>query len=82
MEPVKIEPMPEPAPVSVYADLYAKHGHTMRTKPVADLLHSHPSHVRAMAQDGLIPAIRVGSRWVFPTKKIAEMLEGDGAYEG
>ena len=44
MEPVKIEPIPEPAPVSVYADLYAKHGHTMRTKPVADLPEPRPRH--------------------------------------
>ena len=71
--------IPESTGFSVYADLYKKYGHTMRTKPVAELLHSHPSHIRAMAQEGKLPAIRVGARWVFPTAKIAAMLEGEGA---
>ena len=72
---------PEPTRFLVYSDLYKRYGHTMRTKAVAELLHSHPSHVRAMAQEGKLPAIQVGSRWVFPTAKIAAMLEGCEAYE-
>lgn len=82
MNATTITSTPESTKFSVYTDLYSKYGHTMRTKPVAELLHSHPSHIRAMAQEGKLPAIRVGARWVFPTAKIAAMLEGDEAYEG
>lgn len=81
MNATTINSMPESTHGSVYADLYKKYGHTMRTGTVAELFHSHPSHIRAMAQDGMLPAIRVGSRWVFPTAKIAAMVEGQGAYD-
>lgn len=66
---------------SLFDYLLEKHGPVMRTAAVADLLHMHPNHVRNMAKDGELPAIRVGSRWIFPTAKIAALVNGADAYD-
>lgn len=54
-------------------DIY---GATMTTTQAAEVLHNHPSHVRALCQAGELPAVRIGKRWFIPTAKLAEMLEG------
>ena len=69
---------PVAATYSCFDDLYAKYGPLMRTDAVADLLHCHKSHVRAMCQAGELPAVRVGSRWFMPTAKMAAICDGAG----
>ena len=63
---------------SCFDELHEQHGPVMSTAAVAKLMHSHPSHIRAMAQSGDLPAVRVGSRWKFPTAKIAALVDGVG----
>lgn len=38
--------------------------------------HRHPTHIRALLQKGELPGVRIGSRWVIPIGKAAEILEG------
>ena len=65
---------------TVYSDhgyLLEKYGPLMRTADVADVLKCHQSHVRAMCQDGELPAIQIGKRWFVPTAKMAALWEAD-----
>ena len=61
-----------------YSELHSTYGPTMRTADVAHVLHMHLSHVRALCQTGDLPGVRIGSRWVVPTAKLAAMLDGEG----
>ena len=47
-----------------YEELHEKYGPTMRTADVAQVLNMHPSHVRALCQQGDLPCVRIGSRMV------------------
>lgn len=58
------------------AYLLDKYGATMTATQAAEVLHNHPSHVRALCQAGELPAVRIGKRWFIPTVKLADMLEG------
>ena len=60
-----------------YEELHEKYGPTMRTADVAQVLHMHPSHVRALCQQGDLPCVRIGARWVVPTARLAAMLDGE-----
>ena len=55
-----------------------RYGHVMRTTDVAEVLNCHKSHVRAMCQNGQLPAVQIGSRWFIPTVKLAAVLEAAG----
>jgi excisionase family DNA binding protein len=46
---------------------------------VQDLLHIDRSTVYRMAEDGRLPAIRVGRSWRFPADRIEALLAADGA---
>ena len=56
--------------------LLDRYGPVMRTADVADVLHCHKSHVRAMCASGDLPAVRIGERWVIPTEKLTALIEG------
>ena len=58
--------------------LSESYGPVMTTAQVGEVLHHHPSHIRAMCQRGELPAVRIGSRWHVVTTKLAAFLEGDG----
>ena len=66
---------------STYETLYTTYGPTMISNHVAEVLHCHPSHVRALCQRGELPAVRIGDRWHIVTAKFADLLDGD-SYEG
>ena len=57
--------------------LIEQFGIVMRPADVANVLHQHPSHVRAMCASGELPAVKIGDRWIIPTKKLAALLETD-----
>ena len=63
------------------AYLLDKYGATMTTTQAAEVLHNHPSHVRALCQAGELPAVRIGKRWFIPTAKMSAMLEGGSSDE-
>ena len=54
------------------------YGMTLSPNEVATVLHLHPTHVRAMCQEGKLPAVKFGNRWRIPTVKLAELLEEGG----
>ena len=56
--------------------LLDKYGVTMTTAAAGEILHRHPSHIRALCQESKLPAVRIGDRWHFITIKFAAMLEG------
>ena len=70
---------PEPTRYSFCGHLLELYGPTMRCADVAEVLHCHQTHVRALAQKGELPGVHVGKRWVFPTAKLAALLEGGDA---
>ena len=45
-------------------------------KDVADLLGVHYNTVKKMAQDGRLPAVKVGRAWRIQREAIKAMLEG------
>ena len=63
--------------MTTYEFLMKRYGVTMTTADVAEVLHRHPSHVRALCQQNELPGVRIGDRWHIPTAKLAEMLEGE-----
>lgn len=56
-------------------ELKEKYGSTMTPNDVAAELHQHPSHIRVMCSQGILPAVRIGKRWRIPTEKFALVLE-------
>ena len=66
---------------TIYEKLHAEYGDVMKPNSVAEVLQCHPSHVRAMCQNGDLPAAQFGRRWFILTEKFAAKLEGD-AYVG
>ena len=56
--------------------LLDRYGVTMTPADVAEVLHCHASHVRALCQSQELPAVRIGERWHVPTAKLAALLEG------
>lgn len=66
--------------MSIEDKLVEENGPTIRTDKLAEYLHCHPSHVRAMCAEGKMPgAFKLGKRWFVSTIKFAELLEGGGA---
>ena len=57
-------------------NLEAKYGSTMTVKDAAAELHSHPTHIRDLCQEGKLPAMKIGTRWRIPTAKFAAIIEG------
>ncbi len=49
----------------------------LTTKDLQSLIHVDKSTIYRMAEDGRLPAIKVGRQWRFPADRIAEIL-GDG----
>lgn len=49
----------------------------LTTKDVQDLIHVDKSTIYRMAEDGRLPAIKVGRQWRFPADQVAELL-GEG----
>ena len=62
--------------MSIQDVLTNKFGALMRTRDVSEVLGCHPSHVRALCQNGKLPAIQIGKRWFIVTARFAAMLEG------
>ena len=56
--------------------LEERYGLTMTPNHAGEVLHRHPSHIRAMCQNGTLPAVRIGERWHIPTAKLAAIFEG------
>ncbi len=50
----------------------------LTTKDIQDLIHVDKSTIYRMAEDGRLPAIKVGRQWRFPAEAIKQWL-GDGA---
>lgn len=61
--------------MSICDALIEQYGVTLTPTNAASVLHCHPSHVRALCQDGKLPAVRIGERWFISTLKLAELLE-------
>jgi excisionase family DNA binding protein len=49
----------------------------LTTKDLQELIHVDKSTIYRMAEDGRLPAIKVGRQWRFPADQVAELL-GDG----
>jgi excisionase family DNA binding protein len=49
----------------------------LTTKDIQDLIHVDKSTIYRMAEDGRLPAIKVGRQWRFPADRVAELL-GEG----
>lgn len=62
---------------SIFDELKERYGITMTPNDAGEVLHQHPSHIRALCQAGELPAIRIGKRWHIVTAKLAAMLEGE-----
>ena len=56
--------------------LLERFGPVMTAKQAADVLHHHPSHIRALCQSGDLPAFRIGDRWHLRTVELAGVIEG------
>ncbi len=50
----------------------------LTTKDVQELINVDKSTIYRMAEDGRLPAIKVGRQWRFPADKVAEMVSGEG----
>jgi excisionase family DNA binding protein len=48
---------------------------TMNIKEVADYLGISRSLAYKLANEGVIPVIRLGTRWIVPKQKLDEFLE-------
>lgn len=55
--------------------LLDRYGYTMTPADVAEVLHCHPSHARAMCASGELPAVQIGKRWHVLTGKLAAILD-------
>lgn len=62
--------------VSTADILMRQYGPTMTASQVAQVLHHHPSHVRALCARGDLPACRVGGRWTVSTTRLAALIDG------
>ncbi len=60
---------------SLKEELIEQYGRVMKPDCVANELHCHPAHVRALCATGEIPAKKIGDRWIIPTAKFADLLE-------
>lgn len=60
----------------LFGHLLEKYGPTMTPSDVGEVLHRHPSHIRALCQSGVLPAVRIGERWHISTAKLAQIIEG------
>ncbi len=49
----------------------------LTTRQIQDLIHVDKSTIYRMAEDGRLPAIKVGRQWRFPADRIAELLGDD-----
>jgi molybdopterin-binding protein len=47
---------------------------TLSAAEAAALLHLNVKRVQALARSGQVPATRVGRKWLFPRKRIEEMV--------
>lgn len=56
--------------------LLEEYGATMTATQTAEVLHQHPSHIRALFQAGELPGVRIGKRWHISTRKLAQIIEG------
>jgi excisionase family DNA binding protein len=50
----------------------------LTTKDVQELINVDKSTIYRMAEDGRLPAVKVGRQWRFPADKLAELLNGEG----
>ena len=66
--------------IRTYQRIVDRYGEFLTPKEAAEYLGCHPSHMRAMCQDGRIQAVRIGSRWRISAAKLAAMLEGGDAH--
>lgn len=62
--------------MSTLDTLLEKYGPTMTPDHAGDVLHRHPSHIRALCKSGELPGVKVGDRWLIPTAKLAEIIDG------
>jgi len=56
--------------------LLDRYGPTMDANQTGEITHHHPSHIRALFKSGELPGVKIGGRWIIPTVKLAEILEG------
>lgn len=56
--------------------LFDKYGPAMTPNDAGEVIHRHPTRVRELIQQGALPGVKIGNRWVIPTAKFAEILEG------
>ena len=62
--------------MSIYDALVEQYGIIMKPNDVAKVLHQHPTHIRELCQRGELPAVKIGKRWLIPTDKFANSLQG------
>ena len=48
----------------------------LTTRDLQELIHVDKSTIYRMAEDGRLPAVKVGRQWRFPSERIAEMFGG------
>jgi len=51
----------------------------LTTKDVQELINVDKSTIYRMAEDGRLPAVKVGRQWRFPADKLAELVSGEGS---
>ena len=49
----------------------------LTAEQAADLLHLHVKRVQTLARDGKLPAVRYGRRWLFPRRRLLQVLHGN-----
>ncbi|MGD2052317.1 MAG: PocR ligand-binding domain-containing protein, partial [Acidimicrobiia bacterium] len=49
----------------------------LTTKDVQELINVDKSTIYRMAEDGRLPAVKVGRQWRFPAEKVAELVNGE-----
>ena len=57
--------------------LLRTYGATMTPEQVARELHKSGTHVRALCENGEIPAARIGKRWFVQTIAFADLICGN-----
>ena len=62
---------------STHAELMARYGVTMTPDDASEVCRQHPSTIRRLCAQGVLPGVKVGKAWLIPTAKLAALLDGE-----
>ena len=62
---------------SVNTEFLQDYPELLRPSHIAEITGMHASHVRSLCQEGTIPAVRVGSRWLVPKERFIRYIMDD-----